>query len=203
MGVEFLTNLSRDLSILLTDTEDYNMIINVGEKETTKTFRVHSTILRVRSPYFKAALSSEWAKIENNLITFNKPNISPIVFEIVLKYIYTGQIMLDNYETSVILDLLVAADELCLQELIDHSQDYLLCYKPSWMQRNFATTHRIAFQHSGTFKKLREYCSEIIRNDPELIFQAEDFSMLDENVLINLLKRNDLLVNEILLWENL
>lgn len=82
---EFLSSLSRDLSMLLVDTEDYNMIINVGEKDNTKTFRVHSIILRVRSPYFRTALSNEWAKIENNLITFNKPNIRPIVFEVILK----------------------------------------------------------------------------------------------------------------------
>ncbi|KAF0457448.1 kelch-like protein 17 [Gigaspora margarita] len=203
MCTDFLTGLSRDLSLLLNDTESYDTVINVGEKHDFKTFRSHSIILRVRSPYFKTALSSEWAKVENNLITFNKPNISPTVFEVILKFIYTGRISLDDYDALTILDLLVAADELCLQELIDHAQDYLLCYKPSWMQRNFATTHRIAFQHSCAFTKLKDYCWEIIRNDPELVFQAEDFINLEESALLNLLKRDDLMIKEITVWENL
>ncbi|CAG8654615.1 25828_t:CDS:2 [Gigaspora margarita] len=203
MCTDFLTGLSRDLSLLLNDTESYDTVINVGEKHDFKTFRSHSIILRVRSPYFKTALSSEWAKVENNLITFNKPNISPTVFEVILKFIYTGRISLDDYDALTILDLLVAADELCLQELIDHVQDYLLCYKPSWMQRNFATTHRIAFQHSCAFTKLKDYCWEIIRNDPELVFQAEDFINLEESALLNLLKRDDLMIKEITVWENL
>ncbi|RIB06786.1 hypothetical protein C2G38_484612 [Gigaspora rosea] len=203
MCTDFLTGLSRDLSLLLNDTESYDTVINVGEKHDFKTFRSHSILLRVRSPYFKTALSSEWAKVENNLITFNKPNISPTVFEVILKFIYTGRISLDDYDALTILDLLVAADELCLQELIDHAQDYLLCYKPSWMQRNFATTHRIAFQHSCAFTKLKDYCWEIIRNDPELVFQAEDFINLEESALLNLLKRDDLMIKEITVWENL
>ncbi|CAG8698713.1 6275_t:CDS:2 [Cetraspora pellucida] len=164
MCTDFLSNLSRDLSLLLNDTESYDTLINVGEKHDFKTFRSHSIILRVRSPYFKTALSSEWAKIENNLITFSKPNIRPIVFEVILKFIYTGKISLDDYDALTILDLLVAADELCLQELIDHAQDYLLCYKPSWMQRNFATTHKIAFQHSCAFTKLKDYYDSSLQN---------------------------------------
>ena len=42
-------------------------------------------ILSARSDYFKAALSSRWAKRENGIIIFDKPNISPPVFEILLK----------------------------------------------------------------------------------------------------------------------
>src|SRR5947209_5928521 len=76
MCTDFLPNLSKDLSLLLSENEDYNMIINVGEYPNVKQFKAHSIILRVRSSYFRAALSSEWAKIENNHITFNKPNIN-------------------------------------------------------------------------------------------------------------------------------
>src|SRR2546421_373474 len=83
MCADFLPNLSKDLSLLLSENEDYNMIINVGEHPNAKQFKAHSIILRVRSSYFRAALSSEWAKVENNYITFTKPNINPRVFEII------------------------------------------------------------------------------------------------------------------------
>jgi len=206
MCTDFLPNLSKDLSLLLSDDSDYNMIINVGEQPNIKQFKVHSIILRVRSPYFRVALSSEWAKVENNYIIFNKPNISPKVFEVILKYIYTGTIMLDeniSTNTLTILEVMMAADELCLQEVIDYAQDYLLLYKPGWIQRNFATTYKIAVKHSNSFNKLLEYCNEIMINDPELVFSSDDFNILEENALISLLKRDDLLIDEVTLWDYL
>jgi hypothetical protein len=54
----FHSNLSKDLSLILNDADDYNVIIQVGENNNTKEFRTHSVILRARSPYFKGVLSS-------------------------------------------------------------------------------------------------------------------------------------------------
>jgi hypothetical protein len=81
----FYPNLSKDLSLILDDSDDYNVIIKVGENENTKEFRVHSVILRARSPYFKGALSSSWITKKNGMIMFNKPNIAPNIFDMILK----------------------------------------------------------------------------------------------------------------------
>ena len=81
----FHSNLSKDFSLILNDADDYNVIIKVGENENTKEFRAHSVILRARSPYFKGALSSSWIKKENDMIIFNKPNISPVIFNMILR----------------------------------------------------------------------------------------------------------------------
>lgn len=49
-------------------------------------FYVHSLLLSARSPYFRAALSNEWAKKdEKGIIVLKKPNISPKVFKVILK----------------------------------------------------------------------------------------------------------------------
>jgi hypothetical protein len=79
----FHSNFLRDISFILNDADDYNVIIKVGEYE--KEFRAHSVILRARCPYFKSALSSEWITKENDMIVFKKPNITPIVFDMILK----------------------------------------------------------------------------------------------------------------------
>jgi hypothetical protein len=79
------SNLSKDFSLIINDADDYDVIIQVGENQNTKEFRAHSVILRARSPYFKAALSANWITRKNNMIMFNKPNITPIVFEMILK----------------------------------------------------------------------------------------------------------------------
>ncbi|GES82628.1 BTB/POZ protein [Rhizophagus clarus] len=50
-----------------------------------KEFLAHSLILSVRSTYFKVALSKEWAKKDNGIITFKKPNISPEIYGINFK----------------------------------------------------------------------------------------------------------------------
>ena len=47
--------LSKDLSLILNDSDDFNVIIRVGEGQNIKEFRAHSVILRARSPYFKSA----------------------------------------------------------------------------------------------------------------------------------------------------
>ncbi len=78
--------LSKDLSLILNNVDDdFNVIIQVGDNQNTKEFHAHSVILRARSPYFKSAFSSNWIVKKNNMIMFNKPNIIPIVFDMILK----------------------------------------------------------------------------------------------------------------------
>ena len=79
----FHSGLSKDLSLILNDADDFNVVIQVGENNNTKEFRAHSVILRARSLYFKSAFSTEWITRENNMIMFNKPNIAPTVFDMI------------------------------------------------------------------------------------------------------------------------
>src|SRR6266496_1626829 len=81
----FHSGLSKDLSSILNDADDYNVIIQVGENQNVKEFQAHSVILRARSPYFKSALSNNWVRKKDGMILFNKPNITPMVFEMILK----------------------------------------------------------------------------------------------------------------------
>jgi hypothetical protein len=81
----FYSNLSKDLSLILNNADDYNVIIHVGENDNKKEFYAHSVILRARSSYFKSALSTNWITKKNNMIIFNKPNITPTIFDIIIK----------------------------------------------------------------------------------------------------------------------
>ncbi|CAI2192295.1 14531_t:CDS:2 [Funneliformis geosporum] len=85
MVSEFFPGLSQKFSKLLEDADDYNTVIKVGENPNTKEFHAHSSILRARSPYFDRALSKEWVTKNNNMINFKKPNISPNVFEMIIR----------------------------------------------------------------------------------------------------------------------
>lgn len=85
MAPLFANSLLQDIARLFTEADDYDVLLEVGGINDRETIEAHSVILRTRSPYFKAALSSNWVKKENGKIIFTKPNISPIVFKKILK----------------------------------------------------------------------------------------------------------------------
>ena len=70
---------------LLKNPIDYDVKIIAGEGQNIKEFKLHSMVLICRSDYFKNALSARWANIEDGIIIFKKPNISPLVFEVLIK----------------------------------------------------------------------------------------------------------------------
>ena len=80
----FRSGLSKPLSISSLN-DDFNVIIQVGEDHNMKEFRAHSAILQACSPYFESAFSPNWVVKKNDIIMFNKPNITPIVFDMILK----------------------------------------------------------------------------------------------------------------------
>ncbi|CAB4410631.1 unnamed protein product [Rhizophagus irregularis] len=196
----FHSGLSKDLLSILNDADDYNVIIQVGENQNTKEFRAHSVILRARSPYFKSAFSADWITKKNNMIIFNKPNITPKVFDMILKYIYTGELDLAKQSGEDILGLLVSSDELLIDELFNHVQDYLIEKQTSWVQKNFVLVLHTVFQLTSC-KKLQDYCLESICEDPEPFISSKMFPSLDEDILFGLLKRDDLQIKEIAAWD--
>ncbi|CAG8496064.1 9229_t:CDS:2 [Acaulospora morrowiae] len=202
MKARFYDNLSQDFSQLLEDADDYNVKIKVGENSKTQEFRAHSVILRARSPYFKKALSDSWVTIKDGSIVFNKPNISPAVFTLILKYIYSGNLDLNKISNTDVLDLLVASDELLLRELLDHIQDYLIKQASSWLKSNLITTLHTVFQLSCC-KKLVDYCLDSICNNPKPFFSSENFSSLKKSIFLELIKRDELKIEEVDIWEHL
>ncbi|RIA93828.1 hypothetical protein C1645_735269 [Glomus cerebriforme] len=202
MALLLYSGLSIDLSVILKDADDFNVIIQVGENENTKEFRAHSVILRARSPYFKSALSADWISNKNDMIIFNKPNITPTVFEMILKYIYTGELDLRNQSAEDIFRLLIASDELLFEELFECIQDYLIEKQTSWIQKNFEFVLRTVFKLTGC-KKLQDYCLEFLCAVPKPFITSKNFTLLDENILYSLLKRDDIMTEEVVVWDGL
>ncbi|GBB88921.1 hypothetical protein RclHR1_15530008 [Rhizophagus clarus] len=200
MALIFHSGLSKDLSSILNDADDYDIIIKVGENKNTREFRAHSVILRARSPYFKGALSSSWITKEDNMIIFNKPNVTPTVFEMILKYIYTGELDLTEKSGEDILGLLVVSDELLLEELFVQVQEHLIEKRLSWVHENFIHVLYTVFKLDNC-NKLQDYCLEFICINPQSFIISKKVSSLDKDILFNLLKRNDLQIEEINVWD--
>ncbi|KAG9290163.1 hypothetical protein G9A89_010469 [Geosiphon pyriformis] len=159
--------LSNDFGNLFNTQKFSDVKIIVGEAPNIQTFHAHSQILAARSPYFAVALSSNWIKREKNIIIFPKPNISPKIFEIILRYIYNGEISLDKHGVPTILEFLVTADELILEDMIDHLEDYLIEHRAKELKENFTTLQKTSFMHD-CFKKLQKFCIEIVAENPAI-----------------------------------
>ncbi|CAG8544931.1 13577_t:CDS:2 [Acaulospora morrowiae] len=185
-----------DFADLLENHDDYNVKIIVGKGPNVKEFKAHKYILTSRSTYFKSALSSRWARLENGITIFNKPNISPSVFEVLLKYIYTGAISVGNNVSLV--DIVIASDELQLLEVYRRLERCLLEDESAWNPRDVITI----LQHNN-FVKLYNTAIKLACKNPEATFNSEDFIRMKETHLINLLKYDELELDEIKIWEYL
>ncbi|CAB4404249.1 unnamed protein product [Rhizophagus irregularis] len=193
----FYNSLSIDFNKLLITCDDYNVIIKVGNKDDYMKFQAHSCILRARSPYFHSALSTGWVKRnEEGMILFEKSNIEPKIFECILKYIYSGIIKLDDYDSMFIINLIIASDELILTELCDYAQEYLLENRDDWLSSNpIEILNNSTVLYLDSCKKLLNYCLEIICDD----LQNYDKN-INEQILIEILKRDEIQLDEMSLW---
>ncbi|CAG8490133.1 6481_t:CDS:2 [Acaulospora colombiana] len=197
---EFLNTLSNDLSWLLDNTEDCDVILQVGQEPNIRKFYAHIALLRARSSYFRLALSKEWAKREEDgLVLFHKPNIYPEIFEEILKYIYKGTVDLDEQNGRNLLNLLTAGDELMLDQFCSYIQAFLIERKFEWLEENLVDVLRTT-QNYNNCTALREHCLELIAERPASIFRSEGFVSLDKELLISLLKRDDLEMDEVEIW---
>src|SRR3954447_5675340 len=113
-----------------------------------------------------------------------------------LRYIYAGELDLTKHQGEHILGLLIASDELLLEELFTHVQDYLINEQTTWVQQNFVLILHTVFKLASC-KKLQDYCLEIICADAQPFITSQNFPLLDKDILYGLLKRDDLCVEEI------
>ncbi|RHZ60540.1 hypothetical protein Glove_352g41 [Diversispora epigaea] len=197
MSFKFFDKLSRNFIELLNDKEDYNVIIIVENEK----FTAHSNVLKCRSPYFCKELKNIIPN-ENNIKTITKPNISDEAFDIILKYIYGGIVDLENVETKFIFDLMITANEFEIEELTKKLENHLIETQSSWLKSHFSLVYRSIFSgNSFKDKDLEKFCNDIVAKYPNIIFDAEDFTSLQESALVSLLKRDDLQLEEVIIWE--
>ncbi|CAG8547710.1 11583_t:CDS:2 [Ambispora gerdemannii] len=104
----------------------------------------------------------------------------------------TGVVDLDLESGENILSLLVAADELEIHELIHHAQDNLIVKKSTKSCKDYA--YHLS---SRIIQKIKRTCLKMISEEPHMIFKSEDYLSLEESVLVSLLKRDDLAMDEI------
>ncbi len=96
-------------------------------------------------------------------------------------------------DTLDILKLLIAANELLLQKLVDYLQICLIESKADWMGQHFELIHRTSFQ-SNNLLELQRFCTNFMANFLKRFFP--------EKSLVLLVKRDDLQMKDIEIWEH-
>ncbi|RGB33220.1 hypothetical protein C1646_816208 [Rhizophagus diaphanus] len=205
MSFEYSQELTSDYEKLLKIDNGCDVIIYTGEGENVEEIRAHSLILCIRSKYFHAAFSNEWADKKDGNFILKKSNISPQIFKIILRFIYCGKIDLTNLQGPELLDLLIAVDELSIQTLIPCIQEYLINYQYDFLKQNPIEILEIVYQinQCDTFSGLWDFFLTTICENPEILFNSDNLFKLRAPLLELLLKRDDLLLDEIEIWDSL
>src|ERR1041385_6509733 len=127
------------------------------------------------------------------------------IFIIILFYIwfiYCGNIELKNLQGPDVLKLLIAVDELNIQPLISHIQEFLIKHQTEFLHQDPTGILETVYQHE-TFTDLWNFCLEKVCEEPKILFNSDKFINLKAPLLEVLLKRDDLKVDEIEIWESL
>jgi hypothetical protein len=104
-----------------------------------------------------------------------------------------------------LLNLLIAVDELNIQTLIPCIQEYLINDQYEFLRQNpieiLETIYKV--HQSDTFSGLWNFFLETICDKPDILFNSNKLIRLSAPFLELLLKRDDLLLDEIEIWDNL
>ena len=107
-----------------------------------------------------------------------------------------------NLQGSEVLKLLIAVDELNIKQLISHIQEFLIENQAEFLSQNPIGILEMIYQHE-TFTDLWNCCLEKICKEPKILFNSNEFTNLKAPLLELLLKRDDLDMDEIEIWESL
>ena len=117
------------------------------------------------------------------------------------RYLYCGQLDLSVKNGPGTLKLLVATEELGLNILSEYIQEFLIENQKEFLQNDPVGILENSFQHD--FTTLKNYCLETICQEPEVLFGTDKILSLSAQTLESLLKRDDLALDEIEVWNNL
>ena len=97
------------------------------------------------------------------------------------------------------ISLLDGASKLELLDLLIAIETYLIEKQKGWIQQNIITVHKYALS-TAPLNRLLGYCNRLMVSHPDIVFKSNGFATLPKEILINLLKSNDLSMEEDDIW---
>ena len=114
---------------------------------------------------------------------------------------YSGELELEDNDVKTNVALLIAADELGLSDLCIYIENFLL-NNEELLRQNFVLIQKVANKFTQ-FTKLSQFYDNSFQRDPSLIFKANDFTTIKQEILLDIITKNDLLLKPIEIWDKL
>jgi hypothetical protein len=122
------------------------------------------------------------------------------MYKNICSHIYSGKFIIGSNESLA--DILIASDELELLEIYQQLEEHLLENESAWkLPKDFITLFK--FRQYDRFANLYENAIGLVCKNAKFIFNSEEFVEIEEEYLIQLLKRDDLKLEEIEVWNYL
>ncbi|RGB21266.1 hypothetical protein C1646_778531 [Rhizophagus diaphanus] len=134
----------------------------------------------------------------NGKYIIKKPNISPQVFEIILKYIYTDQINIANKTGTELLNLMIISNELMLKKLTKFTEEYIIENQQRFLQNDPVGILQI-ISYFKAFVNLQEFCLDKICSGPEVLFNSDKIEIW-ENLIKWGLAQEQVLNQDVSKW---
>ncbi|CAG8619051.1 13620_t:CDS:2, partial [Acaulospora morrowiae] len=206
MRINLFERLSKNFGEYLAEGGGYDVKIHIGKYNDQKTFEVHSMILTARSPYFRRKIDNIPMNSRKSVIELHESEIPQaaditlfLLSEDFLDILLSTNEPLLSDDPSLVVDFILTADKLELNELVNYLQYIFIEDRTEWLYKNIDKVYARIFHHPS-LKIFKNFYKDIIRNNVELMFQSDNFISIPLSDVILIVSRDDLLVDEVKIW---
>ncbi|CAL4061387.1 unnamed protein product, partial [Meganyctiphanes norvegica] len=164
-----------------------DIVLVVGQRE----FPAHRLILCASSDVFQVMLMNpHWNESHEQRIILQEATECVEVFELFLRYLYTGRLKVSH---STVLPILALADKYNVKDLIETCGGYMKLHVVSAAQQNYLMAwlqYTLTCGHS----EVAQVCMNHLKWNFEQVATTEDFASCDLELLTTVLAQNDLVV---------
>lgn len=165
-----------------------DVILVVGDQSLP----AHRLILCASSEVFQVMLmNSKWSESQEKKIVLRESPACAAVFEVFLKYLYTGKIQV-NYAN--VIPLLQLADKYNVRDLLKVGLDFMSRNISLAAKRNQLVSW-YQFTTNCGYKKVAGLCMDFIKWNYELVCKSIDWVNLELESLVRLLSSSDIVVH--------
>lgn len=170
----FLKNASNTMNELRKSKEFTDVSLKIGDE----IYDVHKAQLAASSPVLRALFSENW--LNEAVPELNSENVYPEIGEILIEYLYTGEIDVNEDNAS---SLLVASHYLQLDELLDMSEKAI---SETVSYENAFYFFRVAYRYERNILMAR--CIEEMEVHHEQVFRDKSTLDFEPDEMMTLLK---------------
>ena len=146
-------------------------------------------------------LGKNYRNKENSFLCM-KYFLNNLIIYHLFRYIYSGNVDITKKDGTEILEIIIASEEFMLKILTKIAEDFILENNSRFLRNDPIGILQTAYNHESLVD-LQELCLDTICFEPQILFKSDKFTQLSAPLLEIIIKRDDLNLDEIEIWENL